>query len=78
MLATNPVVTIPDPVETHLGPQVINVPVRPLRHLAMVRDAGAHASRPERAAYVNIETTLKLHEREFPDLDLLFPGTKKD
>jgi hypothetical protein len=46
MLAANPVVRIPDPVETGLTPQVINVPVRPLRRLLMVRDSGSHTSRP--------------------------------
>jgi hypothetical protein len=30
MLATNPVVRIPDPVEAGMEPQVINVPVRSL------------------------------------------------
>jgi hypothetical protein len=30
MLAMNPVVRIPDPVEAGMGPQVINVPVRSL------------------------------------------------
>jgi hypothetical protein len=44
----------------------------------MVRNAGAHTSRPERAAYVNIKTPLKLQRGELPDLDPLSPGTKKD
>jgi hypothetical protein len=78
MLATNPAVRIPDPLKTSLGPQVINVPVRPLRNLVMVRNARAHTSRPERAAYVNVETSLKLQRGELPDLDPLSPGTKKD
>jgi hypothetical protein len=60
MLATNPVVRIPDPVEAGMGPQVVNVPVRSLRYLLMVRDAGPHASRPHGAANVNVETLSKL------------------
>jgi hypothetical protein len=78
MLATNPVVRIPDPVETGLWPQVINVPVRALRILLMVRDAGSHTSRPERAAHVNVEPSSKLQAPELSDLDPLFPEAKKD
>jgi hypothetical protein len=78
MLSTNRVVRIPDPVEASVGPQVINVPVRSLRHLLMVRDAGSHTSRPHRAANVNVETSSKLEWAEFPDLDELISRTKKD
>jgi hypothetical protein len=78
MLAANPVVRIPDPVEAGIGAQVINVPVRLLRHLLMVREAGSQTSRPEGAAQVNVETSTKPQGAEFPDLDALFPGTKKD
>jgi hypothetical protein len=78
MLATNPVVRIPDPVETGMGSQVINVPVRSRRQLLMVRDAGSDTPRPDRAAHVNVETSSKLQWAEFPDLDQLSPGTEKD
>jgi hypothetical protein len=78
MLATNPVVRIPDPVEAGMGPQVINVPVRSLRHLLVVRDASPHASGPQGAANINVGTSSKLQQAEFPDLDQLIPGTKKD
>jgi hypothetical protein len=78
MLATDPVVRIPDPLEAGMGPQVINVPVRSLRHLLMVSDTSSDASRPNRAANVNVETSSKLQWAEFPDLDQLLPGTKKD
>jgi hypothetical protein len=78
MLATSPVVRIPDPVETGMGSQVINVPVRSQRQLLVVRDAGPHTSRPERAAYVNVETSAKLQWAELPDLDRPFLGTEKD
>jgi hypothetical protein len=78
MLATNPAMGIPDPVEPRMGPQVINVPVRPPRHLLMVRDAGPHPTRPQGAAHVNVETTAQLEGAESPDLDQLIPGTKKD
>ena len=61
-----------------MEPQVIDVPVRLLRHLLMVRDAGPHPSRPQGAANVNVETSPKLQWAEFPDLDQLIPGTKKD
>jgi hypothetical protein len=78
MLATNPVVRIPDPVDTGMGSQVINVPVRSRRQLPMVRDAGLHTSRPQGAAHVNVETAPKLQGAEFPDLDQSFLGTEKD
>ena len=78
MLATNPVVRIPNPVETGMGSQVINVPVRSQRQLLMVRHAGPHTSRPDRAAYVNIETSAKLQWAELPYLDQPFLGTEKD
>jgi hypothetical protein len=78
MLATNRVVRIPDAVEVGMGPQEINVPVRWLRHLPMVREAGSHTSRPDRAAHIKVETSSKLQGAEFPDLDSLLPGTKKD
>jgi hypothetical protein len=44
----------------------------------MVRDAGPHASRPQGAANINVETSSKLQQAEFPDLDQLIPGTEKD
>jgi hypothetical protein len=78
MLATNPAARIPDPIETGVGAQVINVPVGAWRQLLMVRDAGPDTSRPDRAADVNVETSLKLQLAEFPDLDQLSPGTEKD
>jgi hypothetical protein len=78
MLATNPVVRIPDPVEAGMGSQVINVPVGSRRYLAMVRDAGLHTPRPQSAAHVNVETAMKLQGAEFPDSDRSFLGTGKD
>ena len=78
MLATNPVVRIPDPIETGMGSQVINVPLGARRQLLMVRDAGPDTSRPGRAADVNVDTSSKLQWAEFPDLDQLSPGTEKD
>jgi hypothetical protein len=78
MLATNPVVRIPDPVETGMGSQVIDVPVRSRRQLLMVRHAGSDTSRPDRAAYVNVETSSKLQWAELPYLDRPFLGTEKD
>jgi hypothetical protein len=78
MLATNPVVRIPDPVETAMGSQVINVPVRSRRQPLMVRDAGSDTSRPHRAAHVNVEPSSKLQWAEFPYLDRPFLGTEKD
>jgi hypothetical protein len=78
MLATNPVVRIPDPVEAGMGSQVINVPVGARRQLLVVRDAGSNTSRPDRAADVNVETFSKLQSAEFPDLDQLSAGTEKD
>jgi len=61
-----------------MGSQVINVPVGSRRCLAMVRDAGLHASRPQGAAHVNVETATKLQGAEFPDSDQSFLGTEKD
>jgi len=78
MLATNPVVTIPNPVETGMGSQVINVPVRSQRQLLMVRHAGSHTSPPNRAAHVNVETSAKLQYSKLPYLDRPFLGTEKD
>ena len=78
MLATNPVVRIPDPVETGMGTQVINMPVRSRRQLLMVRDAGSDTSRPDRAAHVNVETSSKLQYSKLPYLDRPFLGTEKD
>jgi hypothetical protein len=78
MLATNPVVRIPDPVETGMGSQVIHVPVRSRRQLPMVRDAGSYTSRTERTAHVNVETSSKLQCSKLPYLDRPFPGTEED
>ena len=78
MLATSRIVRIPDPVDAGMGPQEINVPVRAVRHLLMVRDAGLNASRPQCTANVNVETSSQLECAEFSDLDQLSSGTKKD
>jgi hypothetical protein len=78
MLAANPVVRIPDPVEAGMGPQIINVPVRSLRRLLMVCQAGPHTSRPHGAANVNVATSVKLEWAEFPDLDPLILRTGKN
>ena len=77
MLATDPVVRIPDPDEAGMGSQVINVPVRSRRCLAMVRDAGLHASRPQGAAHVNVVAAPQFEHTEFSDLDPLWTGTRK-
>jgi len=61
-----------------MGSQVINVPVRSQRQLLMVRDAGSDTSRPDRAAYVNVEASSKLQGAELPYLDQPFLGTEKD
>jgi hypothetical protein len=78
MLAANPVGRIPDPDEAGMGPQIINMPVRSLRHLLMVGDAGSNTSRPQRAANVNVETPSKLEWAELPDLDPLILRTGKN
>jgi len=78
MLATNRAVTIPDAVESRMGAQIINVPVRPLRHLPMVRHAGADASRPQGTANISVETSMQVEHAESPNLDQHVPGTKKD
>jgi hypothetical protein len=78
MLAANPVVRIPDPVEAGTGPQIINVPVRPLRDLFVVRDAGLNAARTHGAADVNIGTSPQLEWAELSDLDHLSSGTRKN
>jgi hypothetical protein len=61
-----------------MGPQVINVPVRPLRNLLVVRDAGPHAARSHGAAYVNVETSPNFEQAELSDLDHLSSGTRKN
>ena len=57
MLTTNRIVRIPDALEPRMGPQVINVPVRPLRYPPMVRNSGADASWPQGTANINVETS---------------------
>lgn len=54
------------------------MPVRPRRYVRVVRDAGAHASRSQRAAYVNVETAAQFERAELADLDQLVSGTKED
>ena len=61
-----------------MRPQVIDVPVRPRRYLRVVRDAGAHPSRSERAADVNVETPAQFERAEFSDVDQLVSGTTED
>lgn len=61
-----------------MRPQVVDVPVRPRRYLRVVRDAGAHASRSQRAAYVNVETAAQFERAEFADLGQLVSGTIED
>ena len=61
-----------------MRPQVIDVPVRPRRYLCVVRDAGAHPSRSERAADVNVETTAQFERTESSDLDPLVAETTED
>jgi hypothetical protein len=60
MLATTPIVRIPDPVETSMGSEVINVPMRSRRQPLMVREAGPDTSWPQGAAHVNVEASAKL------------------
>jgi hypothetical protein len=69
---------MPDPFEADTGPQVIDVPVRPLRHLLVVRDSRPHTSRPQGAANINVKTSSQFERAEFSDLDQLIPWTKKD
>jgi len=78
VFATNRIVRIPDAVEPRMGPQVIDVPVRPRRNLPVVRDAAADASRPQGTADINVETSSQLEYAESPNLDQLIPGTKED
>jgi hypothetical protein len=78
MLATSPAVRRPNPVDPDVGPQVINMPVRSLRHLLMVRDAGPQASWPQGAADVNVIASTQPKYAESPNSDQLIPGTKED
>jgi hypothetical protein len=78
MLATNPTVRIPDPVEAGTGSQEIDVPVRSRRYRTMVCDARPHTARPQGAAYVDVETASKPQETELAYLDLPLPRAEKD
>ena len=78
MLATGPAVRRPNPVEPGVGPQVINMPVRSLRPLLMVRDAGPQASWPQGAADVNVEASTHFEWTEFPNLNPLLARTKEN
>jgi hypothetical protein len=78
MLATTPIVRIPDPVETSMGSEVINVPVRSRRQPLMVRDAGSNTSWPHRAAHINVETSTELQDAELTYLDRPFLGAEKN
>ena len=78
MLTTIASKRVADAVEPRVSPQVIDVPVRPLGYLPVVRDAGAYASRPEGAADIYVEAPSQLEGTELPDADQLISGTKKD
>jgi hypothetical protein len=78
MLAANPAKRVQDAFEPQVRPQVIHMPVRPRRLLRVVRDAGAHASRSQRAAYVNVETAAQFERAKFADLDQPVSGTRED
>jgi len=78
MLATRLLVRSPNPLEPRVGPQIINMPVRSLRQLLVVRKAGPQASRPQGAAHVNVEASTQFEGTELPDLNPLLTGTKED
>ena len=78
MLATGPAMRRPNPVEPRVRPQKINMPVRSVRHLLMVRDAGPQASRPQGAADVNVEASTQFEWTEFPNLNPLLARTKEN
>jgi len=60
MLQTPSVETVADFVESGMRSQVVDVPMRPKRELAMMGESGMDASRPERAANINVKARLKL------------------
>jgi hypothetical protein len=60
MLQALTIETVPDFFDAGMRSQVVAVPVRPARELEMVGEPGTDASRPERAANLNVEARLKL------------------
>ena len=52
--------TVPDVLDPGVSSQVVDVPVRPARELAMMGKPGPDASRSKRAADINAEARLKL------------------
>ena len=78
MLATGWARRRPNPVEPGVGPQIVNMPVRSLRHLLMVCNTGLQATRTQGAADVNIETSTQFEWTEFPDLNPLLARTKEN
>ena len=62
-------VAVPDSVEPGLGPQVVDVPMRTLEALPVMRDPRAEPSRPECAANVKVESGLQSHQGQATDSD---------
>jgi len=77
MLTADAADGIPDVIEACVGPQIINMPMRPLRHLLVARGASPHASRSQGAADINVEASAQSECAEFPDPDAHGPGTIK-
>ncbi len=77
MLATLPVVAIPDLFKRRVPPQVVNVPVRAVGRLQVVREPGADASATECAANVHVETGLEPQRAQSSDMDKAFRSRGK-
>jgi len=56
MLPTDNAIDVPDLLKPGHGPEIIDVPVWSCRRLAMVRHARSDATRPTRAANVDVKS----------------------
>ena len=78
VLASFPIVPEPNGMKPGVRSQIVDVPVRSCGQLLVVGDPGPQATRPQRAAKVNVIPALKLHYSQAPDLNPGFARTGKD
>jgi len=78
MLQTPIVETVPDVFDLAMRPQVVDVPVRPARELAMMGKPGPDASGSKRAADINIEARPEPQSAEPSSLDQVSRSRRKN
>ena len=78
MLAALGIVAEPDALDLRVRPDVVNMPVQPLRGPLMMPKTSAKASWAQSTTKVNLNPALQAHVAEPPDIDTHRLNTSKD